>query len=218
MKFLVYDTETTGLLPKKKDGEYPHIVQFSYIVFDTEKCEIVHFYDEIIRVPDEVEIPKVASDIHHITTEMSRNSTVLAIDCILHFICECKKVDMIIGHNIPFDNAMVECELERHKKKVDEEEAEILERIIYRFNNMKFYCTMKESTEYCNLVRTYRNSKKTYVKYPKLIELHDKLFGEGTMNIQLHNSLNDVFMCFRCFYKFKYDEDMISIIPVKTVF
>jgi len=214
MKFLVYDTETTGLIPKKKDGAYPYIVQFSYIVFDTEKEEIIKFYDEIIRVPDEVEIPQVASDIHKITTEISRQSTVSAIDCILHFICECKQVDLIVGHNIPFDNAMVECELERHKTKVNEDEAEILGRIICTFNNMNFYCTMKESTKYCNLVRNYNNSKKTYIKYPKLIEFHDKLFGEGTMNIQLHNSLNDVFMCLRCFYMFKYHVDILPKIPV----
>jgi hypothetical protein len=124
---------------------------------------------------------------------------------------------MIIGHNLDFDNAMVECELERYKSTLNDElEIDILGRVLSRFQKLQFYCTMKETTKYCNLVRSFPHSKNTYVKYPKLIELHDKLFGEGTLNIQLHNSLNDVFMCFRCFYKFKYEEDIISMIPVKN--
>lgn len=54
MIILVFDTETTGL-PKTKIISYdtlklwPYIVQFSYIIFDTDTCEIVkkRFYCEI---------------------------------------------------------------------------------------------------------------------------------------------------------------------------
>ena len=215
MKFLVYDTETTGLIPKKAEGFklHPHIVQFSYIIYDTNKDEIEKMYDEVICVPAGVEIPSEASNIHHITTEISRSSTVNIVDCLLRFIYDCKNVDMIIGHNLLFDNAMVICELERHQSTCDELESDILSRIISTFKKLPFYCTMQETINFCNIVQAYKKSPKTYIKYPKLIELHDKLFGKETINIQLHNSLNDVFVCFRCFYKFKYNVDMISKFP-----
>lgn len=215
MKFLFYDTETTGLLPKKKgegfDG-YPHIVQFSYIVYNDETKEIEKIYDNVIRVPDSVEISLEVSNIHHITTEISRQSNVKIINCLLAFINECKRVDLVIGHNLLFDNQVVIGELERHKKECPDE-AEILSLIIKSFLDLKFYCTMQETISFCNIVQAFKKSPKTYVKYPKLIELHDKLFGKNTINIQLHNSLNDVLVCFRCFYKFKYDIDVISKFP-----
>jgi len=187
-------------------------VQFSYIIYDSEKESIEKTYDEIISVPENVSIPLEASEIHCISTEMSRSSTITAIDCILPFIYECTKVDLVIGHNLLFDNGMVVCELERHKQ-VCEDEIEILNQIIQKFIKLPFYCTMQETTQFCNIVQPYKNSPKTYVKYPKLIELHDKLFGKDILKIQLHNSLNDVFVCFRCFYKFKYDIDIVSKLP-----
>jgi len=214
MKFLVYDTETTGLLPKKKGDyqNYPYIVQFSYIVYDDITDNIIKVVDEIIHIPDNVEIPEVASNIHNITTEMARNSKMNIIDCLLAFLYDCKEVDMVIGHNLEFDNEMVRCELERYKNTCEEDEVDIIN-LMSNFVKMKFYCTMKETIKFCNLVSFFKNSTKTYIKYPKLIELHDKLFGENTLDIQLHNSLNDVFVCFRCFYKYKYDKDMISKFP-----
>ena len=43
-------------------------------------------------------------------------------------------------------------------------------------------------------------------KYPKLVELHEKLFETRPKN--LHNSLVDVFACFRCFYKMYFNKDV----------
>ena len=75
MKVLVFDTETTGLIefpiPRYRESEkWPYIVQFSYIIYD--KGEITKIVDEIIKLPDGIEIPQKCVDIHHITTEMSR--------------------------------------------------------------------------------------------------------------------------------------------------
>ena len=50
MKILVFDTETTGLMPKHKFGtpfpqmeEYPHIMQFSWIVYNISSNSIEEF-------------------------------------------------------------------------------------------------------------------------------------------------------------------------------
>jgi hypothetical protein len=49
---------------------------------------------------------------------------------------------------------------------------------------------------------------KSYNKFPKLIELYEKLFQVRPNN--LHNSLNYVIVCLRCFMKLKYDRDIVE--------
>ena len=64
MKIIVYDTETTGLLPKKTNTspclenvtDYPYIVQLSYIVYDIETNTVIKIYDQIISIPDNIVI------------------------------------------------------------------------------------------------------------------------------------------------------------------
>ena len=70
MKVIVFDTETTGLIPKnislysKKDKK-PYIVQLSRLVFDTAKNKLDGTYDYIVKLPDGINIPKEASTIFH---------------------------------------------------------------------------------------------------------------------------------------------------------
>ena len=239
MKFLIYDTETTGLPIKQKNNqpikfmEYPHIVQFSFIIYDTETSSIVKIFDEIIHLRDNVLIPQETINIHGVTNEMSQQSTMTINYCLINFMNECKNVDLIVGHNLEFDNKMVIAELLREIKlnelKMIKEESEskaeevniddililniVLQDTYDDFMALtKFYCTMQTTITFCNIKYNYKNSTKQFVKFPKLIELHDKLFGKDSINVKLHNSLNDVFVCFRCFYKLKYDEDIFDII------
>ena len=48
-----------------------------------------------------------------------------------------------------------------------------------------------------------------FVRYPKLIELHEKLFKSVPTN--LHNSFIDVIVCLRCFYKMTHKKDLCKI-------
>jgi DNA polymerase III epsilon subunit-like protein len=194
MKILFYDTETTGLILK---DNFPYIVQFSYIIYDTELNCIIFKYDEIIHLPESIEIPEESTKIHHISTLMSRQSIVEILDCLKEFIEHCKTVDLVVGHNISFDNQMVIGELKRQNQDV----------LIENFSNLNFYCTMKETIKFCNISATTKMLSRTYIKYPKLIELHDKLFGEN-ITLQLHNSFNDVLVCFKCYFKFRHDIDI----------
>jgi hypothetical protein len=72
-------------------------------------------------------------------------------------------------------------------------------------NIKQYYCTMQESIEICNIKMKDKYGKE-YLKFPKLIELHEKLFN--SLPNGLHNSLNDILICLRCFYKIKYDKDI----------
>jgi len=192
MKILFFDTETTGLITKKN---FPYIVQFSYIIYDTNLNSIILKYDEIIHLSETIEIPEEATKIHHISTEMSRISSVEILDCLKEFIDNCKSVDLVVGHNISFDNQMVTEELKRHDQYD----------LIQDFSSMIFYCTMKETTKFCNILAKTKILSNPYIKYPKLLELHDKLFGENTLSLPLHNSFNDVMVCFKCYFKFCHD-------------
>ena len=65
-------------------------------------------------------------------------------------------------------------------------------------NKCKKYCTMQESVDLCNIVAVSSRDGKEFVKFPSLSELHNHLFGFIPSN--LHNSLNDVIICLRCFH------------------
>ena len=51
-------------------------------------------------------------------------------------------------------------------------------------------------------------SNKMISKYPRLSELHHKLFGQSPTNI--HNALIDILMCCRCYYKLEHKCDIMK--------
>ena len=201
MKVLVYDTETTGLPKKgitqppciKEESFYPHIVQLSYIIYDTSSNEVLKVYDNVVKIPDYIEISKESINLHHITREIMDEKGIHIVDALKEFIVDFAQVDVVAGHNISFDNKMVLIEMVRNSDVFVVEE-------IDRFRNFgKFYCTMMNSIDLCAIKTCYRNSTKTYNKFPKLIELYTYLFQSTPT--KLHNSLNDVVLCLRCFCK-----------------
>ena len=64
---------------------------------------------------------------------------------------------------------------------------------------------MKNSVELC-AIQTLDKQGKPYLKFPKLIELHQKLFNSEPKN--LHNSLNDIMVTLRCFIKMEFSNDI----------
>ena len=57
MKILIFDTETTGLAPKEtslyQTNSWPHVVQFSFIMFNSVSNKIEMNHDYIIKIPKE---------------------------------------------------------------------------------------------------------------------------------------------------------------------
>ena len=70
------------------------------------------------------------------------------------------------------------------------------------------FCTMKYGAPVCNIIRYCPFRRRLETKPPKLIELYKELFNEIPKN--LHNSLIDVFVCFRCFYKLLTSKDIFE--------
>jgi DNA polymerase III epsilon subunit-like protein len=220
MLVTIFDTETTGL-PSSKILEnetlhlWPHVVQFSYIVYDTKENTLVEVRDFIIKLPPGVTISKESTNIHGITQEMTREKGVEINSVLAEFVDWCDKSELIIGHNVEFDYNIVCAEFMRLTCVPDDEfQGTVLYKYIYvdylnKFKNYKkFLCTMKTTIDICKIKAISRYGKE-YNKFPSLLELHRHLFGTEPKN--LHNSLVDVIVCFRCFYMVKFGVDIVTI-------
>ena len=210
MRTLVFDSETTGLsktqiISPSTIHLWPHVVQFSYIVFDTESNKIVKIKDSIIKVPDGFIITEENAKIHGITTEISLAKGVDLLPVLEEFFADFDSADHIVGHNISFDINMIKAELQRFIMNSSDKK---LEDYLTKINtSTKFYCTMQETIELCAIELKDKYGR-PYKKFPKLVELYQKMFGVTPKN--LHNSLNDVIVCLRCFIKLKYEIDIVE--------
>ena len=210
MRTLVFDSETTGLsktqiISPSTIHLWPHVVQFSYIVFDMESNEIVKIKDSIIKVPDGFTITEENAKIHGITTEISLAKGVDLLPVLEEFFADFDTADHIVGHNVSFDINMIKAELQRLIMNSSDKK---LEDYLTTINtSTKFYCTMQETIELCAIEMKDKYGR-PYKKFPKLVELYQKMFDVTPKN--LHNSLNDVIVCLRCFIKLKYEIDIVD--------
>ena len=118
MIILVFDTETTGL-PKTKLVSYdtlnlwPYIVQFSYIIFDTDTCKIIKKCDFIVKLKAYNVISEESIKLHGITNEISLEKGENIQVVLNQFFKDYQTVDLIVAHNMEFDSYMIKVELIR---------------------------------------------------------------------------------------------------------
>ena len=215
MKILIFDTETTGL-PKNNFvrvmtsnlQDWPYIVQFSYVIFNTETMALEKIVDHIVSLPEEAIISDESIALHGITHTISREQGIKISDVLLEFLSDMKNADHIVAHNLEFDLKMITVEYYRlvNTNLNTADHITYMNAMASTINPANpFKCTMRESSAMCNIVVT-RPDKSEYVKFPKLSELHQHLFGY--VPGKLHNSLNDVIICLRCFYKMHFNRDL----------
>ena len=138
MRVLVFDTETTGL-PKSKIMNpdtlnlWPHIVQFSYVIYDTILNDIVESSDTIVKLKDGITIPEESIKIHGVTNEVSQKNGSNINSILSKFFYNLRNVDLLVGHNVSFDINMVKVELLRfiYETKYNILEDEIM---AYKYN------------------------------------------------------------------------------------
>ena len=99
-------------------------------------------------------------------------------------------VDFVCGHNIEFDRKMVFLEIDRIWKKDSEEK-----RAWKKLFKEKEVCTMQKSINFVAI------PGRRGFKYPKLAELHQKLFGCDFDNA--HNAAADIEATRNCFFELK---------------
>lgn len=216
MNILIVDTETTGLSKAKMITEktlhlWPHIVQFSYVIYNKETNTLLKTVDHIVKVPDSIVISEENSNIHGITDTISKTSGIDIQHVLTEFMEDYNNADIVVAHNMEFDFNIIKVEFMRQiyndKQTVSEKE-----KLTQNLNSLKvskkLCCTMQESIEICNIKALSKDGKE-YVKFPSLSELHKHLFS--VVPKKLHNSLNDVLICLRCFYKMHFDVDIVAI-------
>ena len=194
MKVLVFDTETTGLPIGRNPSimdlqKWPHVVQFSYILFDTVSKQVLTMRNDLIKIPVEVEITPGSEAIHHISRVMCEANGIAITDALNFFNKALVQADVVVGHNISFDKRLIMVECTR---------AKIYQKFTTNGVRKEEYCTMKKGTDVCQISVTSPNGE-TYLKFPTLSELHEKLFDykpEGT-----HDAFVDVLICLRCYLK-----------------
>ena len=210
MKLIIFDTETTGL-PQTKNIDintlhlWPYIVQFSYIIYCTETNTIEKIKDSVVKIPDTIIITKENSDIHGITNEICAEKGEDIQPIIHEFIEDYSNSELLIAHNINFDLNILKVEILR--QKINNSTKHIYDQYLFDLSVKKKYCTMDKTIKLCNIKKLNKFGRE-FIKFPKLSELHEKLFQVVPKN--LHNSLNDVIVCLRCYYMLEYKIDLLE--------
>jgi DNA polymerase III epsilon subunit-like protein len=155
------DWETTGLVlhPDTKLDKQPRGIEFAAVLFDDAGTILEEF--EAVVDPG-VEIEEIITKITGLTNEDLRGKPRVAT--IIPDIARLfSKADVLIAHNLPFDVAILELELQRLKGSV-----------VWPKHNL---CTAQSWQE-------------QWGKRPKLLELYEYVLGKPLE--QTHRALDDV--------------------------
>ena len=197
MKVMVFDTETSGL-PKERNpsiydtDKWPHVMQVSYIIYDTVVGDVTETYDAYIKLNPWVIVDPVSEGIHGITREIMDKKGISIQEALIHMRDALGKVDLCVGHNVSFDKRFMIVEGVRNN---------------IRMNFPLDYCTMKNGKELCKIEITFSNGTKGF-KYPKLMELYDHLFPDIPAPQNLHNSLADTIVTLKCYCKMAHNVNL----------
>lgn len=177
--YLFFDTETTGRNPHTA-----RLVQLAFIVAD-EGGKTTETYNEVIK-PVGFSIPKQASAIHGITQKEALETGVECKEAVEALHSAIIRTNVVVCHNFGYDIKIIDNEIGHH--------------CIFgkKMSGLKYICTMLGSMHFCNLPNPYGYDNP---KYPRLSELHEKLFGCDFDNA--HNALADVQATMKCFFELK---------------
>lgn len=212
---LVFDVETTGLLPRLKKGEkekitddLPYIIQLSFILYDIRNTRIIKSYNAYVKPQSNVLIPEKIVQLTGITNEMIDNEGEDIVDVLVELYEAYSECDAVIAHNLEFDSRMVNIETERNYSRLEYEIAPYIhwmfDELYCKLTYVKLQCTMLMSVKLCNIQKT--NSFGKYMKFPTLCELYMHLFNKTPEN--LHNSMMDVLVCLRCYLKIELQKNI----------
>jgi DNA polymerase III subunit epsilon len=181
--YLFFDTETVGLprnwkAPVTDLNNWPRLVQLAYLVYDG-TGNLLASKNSIIR-PEGFTIPTDASRIHGITTEIAQARGISLASVLSDFQSHFTTCSHLVAHNMSFDEKIVGAEFLRCG-------------LPNTIPAKKRICTMQATTDFCGIPGMYGN------KWPKLSELHYKLFKEDFD--EAHNAAVDIQITAKCFWE-----------------
>jgi DNA polymerase-3 subunit alpha len=209
MNVLIFDVETTGLLPKTKDDPQVYITQLSFALYDTKNNRLIKTYNAFINIPEDVVISEKITQITGIDREKLNKDGIDIVEALEVFFDAYSRADVIVAHNLDFDSKVMEVEAARNYERFTNRETApfivwMFDSIYNKLFDIQMKCSMKMSIDLCNIQK--KNSFGTYKKYPTLCELYETLFHTKPEN--LHNSMMDVIVCLRCYLKMDYNIDI----------
>ena len=185
--YIIFDTETTGLphsysAPITDLENWPRLVQIAWQLHDNKGSLLSN--GNLIVKPDGFTIPYNSEKIHGISTKRAMEEGEDLKDVLARFKEDLDKASVVIGHNVDFDNRIIGAEFVR----VDQEAIgnDLLEK--------DKIDTSEVSKEYCQLQGGIGGK----LKSPKLVELHEKLFGVPFDDA--HDAAYDVDATAKCFF------------------
>lgn len=180
MVVLVFDTETTGIPPKKEKGklplpsdhpDQPHLVELALGLFETDGTEI-GVWSRLVK-PDGWVIPPDMERLHGITTERALAEGVPLADVVAKFVEAVEgRCTVIVAHNPFFDVKVMRTAMLRAGK-----DREFCDRI----KGLKpIFDTCRAATKIVNLPPSPAMMAKgmMYPKQPKLEECHQFFLGK----------------------------------------
>ena len=196
MSILFFDTETTGLPTKKpySDPSQPKILQLGAILA-TDSGGVIDTINTLVQIGD-TPINKFAFAAHGISAERANAEGIPQCEAFSNFYHMAMEADSLCCHNHNFDIKLIE--IMSHQVKDcfnDKEEASMR---MSEINELPYECTMMATINYCAL--PFPSGRKGF-KFPKLEELHTKLFGSSFSGA--HDALADVSATMKCYFELK---------------
>lgn len=191
MNVMIFDIESNGLplnkyAPLTDVDNWPRCIELAW-----EKCnlneEVLAHYASLVKPAGWV-IPKEKFWIEHgFSTEESLAKGVPMEDILDLFINDIDDADILVAHNMAFDHPVLSAEMIRYGKKA--------RRVLHKI------CTMEQGKAFCKIPfgNDHRPWKNDNWKFPKLEELHRKLFNEDFEGA--HDAGSDVKACRKCFFE-----------------
>lgn len=187
--YLFFDTETNGIpknykAPATDLNNWPRIIQLAFILCD-ENFNEIEVFSQMIK-PDGWVIPVEKFWIDNgYSTEKNMQDGIPMTDALQKFSEAVEKSKLMLAHNMAFDRQIITAEFLRYGMKT--------------VNRPQPICTMKSTVSFVGA-----KNKNGGHKWPKLDELHNRLFGFGFDNA--HDALADVRATVRCFKKLHQNE------------
>lgn len=188
MRYLFYDVETTGLPEKgatcpKDSSKWPRIVQIAWTNYTSSGSKVSG--DSMVIKPDGYVISDEVAKIHRITQSRAEAEGKPLKEVLGKVAADIGAADVIICHNTEFDINVLNSEFHRNGYYSD----------FAHLSGKRSICTMKETIDFCALGPKRYGS----YKFPRLEELHMKLFGEGM--VDAHDAEVDTDYLAKCFFE-----------------
>jgi DNA polymerase III epsilon subunit-like protein len=131
-----------------------------------------------------------AQEVHGISPERADAEGVPELEAAEQFGLLLRQADLVVCHNYDFDWKYVYQLMERNIDNMSDEARSAF------YLDLPSYCTMKDKkiVTFCGL-----KNKTGRPKWPKLIELHEILFGEGFDSA--HDAFADISATAKCFFE-----------------